>query len=114
MARVGDVLHAAGDSGWCEQHPDPHLGAAEARPGSRRRDPLHRHGPLFRVRGRLGSCVRGRHTSDLPCVALGAPHGSLAAIDASDPAPKGWSGPIAPVHLGNGITYVTYWLLTPR
>jgi len=38
----------------------------------------------------------------------------LRSIDASDPAPEGWSGPIAPVHLGNGITYVTYWLLTPR
>jgi hypothetical protein len=32
----------------------------------------------------------------------------------SDAAPAGWSGPIAPVNLGNGITYVTYWLLTPR
>src|SRR5205807_1517726 len=72
MARVGDVLHSAGDSAWCEQHADPHLGSTEARPGSRRRDPVHRHGPLFRVRGRLGCCVRGRHTSDLPCVALGA------------------------------------------
>ena len=38
----------------------------------------------------------------------------LRSIDASDPAPEGWSGPIAPVHLGNGVTYVTYWLLTPR
>jgi hypothetical protein len=26
----------------------------------------------------------------------------------------GWSGPIAPVTLGNGVTYLTYWLLTPR
>jgi hypothetical protein len=38
----------------------------------------------------------------------------LRSIDAKDPAPHGWSGPIAPVSLGNGITYVTYWLLTPR
>ena len=38
----------------------------------------------------------------------------LRSIDANDPAPEGWSGPIAPVHLGNGVTYVTYWLLTPR
>lgn len=38
----------------------------------------------------------------------------LRSIDASDPAPEGWSGPIAPVSLGNGVTYVTYWLLTPR
>ena len=37
----------------------------------------------------------------------------LRSIDASDPAPKGWSGPIAPTVL-NGVTYVTYWLLTPR
>jgi hypothetical protein len=38
----------------------------------------------------------------------------LRSIDATDPAPDGWSGPIAPVSLGNGVTYVTYWLLTPR
>ena len=38
----------------------------------------------------------------------------LRSIDVNDPAPEGWSGPIAPVHLGNGVTYVTYWLLTPR
>ena len=38
----------------------------------------------------------------------------MRSIDANDPAPDGWSGPIAPVSLGNGITYVTYWLLTPR
>ena len=37
----------------------------------------------------------------------------LRSIDAGDPAPAGWSGPIAPVTLGNGVTYVTYWLLTP-
>ena len=38
----------------------------------------------------------------------------MRSIDAGDPAPAGWSGPIAPVKLGNGVTYVTYWLLTPR
>jgi hypothetical protein len=38
----------------------------------------------------------------------------MRSIDANDPAPDGWSGPIAPVTLGNGVTYVTYWLLTPR
>ena len=38
----------------------------------------------------------------------------MRSIDANDPAPTGWSGPIASVTLGNGITYVTYWLLTPR
>jgi hypothetical protein len=38
----------------------------------------------------------------------------LRSTGATDPAPDGWSGPIAPVSLGNGITYVTYWLLTPR
>ena len=38
----------------------------------------------------------------------------MRSIDANDPAPDGWSGPIAPVKLGNGVTYVTYWLLTPR
>jgi hypothetical protein len=38
----------------------------------------------------------------------------LRSIDVNDPAPEGWSGPIAPVNLGNGVTYVTYWLLTPR
>jgi hypothetical protein len=38
----------------------------------------------------------------------------LRSIDADDPAPDGWSGPIAPTTLGNGVTYVTYWLLTPR
>jgi hypothetical protein len=38
----------------------------------------------------------------------------LRSIDAYDPAPDGWSGPIAPVTLGNDVTYVTYWLLTPR
>jgi hypothetical protein len=38
----------------------------------------------------------------------------LRSIDVNDPAPDGWSGPIAPVTLANGVTYVTYWLLTPR
>jgi hypothetical protein len=38
----------------------------------------------------------------------------LRSIDVNDPAPEGWSGPIAPVKLANGVTYVTYWLLTPR
>jgi hypothetical protein len=38
----------------------------------------------------------------------------LRSIDVNDPAPAGWSGPIAPVNLGNGVTYATYWLLTPR
>jgi hypothetical protein len=38
----------------------------------------------------------------------------LRSLDVNDPAPEGWSGPIAPVHLGNEVTYVTYWLLTPR
>jgi len=38
----------------------------------------------------------------------------LRSIDINDPAPDGWSGPIAPVTLSNGVTYVTYWLLTPR
>jgi hypothetical protein len=38
----------------------------------------------------------------------------LRSIDINDRAPAGWSGPITPVTLGNGITYVTYWLLTPR
>ena len=38
----------------------------------------------------------------------------MRSIDASDPAPEGWLGPIAPVHLGDSITYVTYWLLTQR
>ena len=38
----------------------------------------------------------------------------LRSIRTDDPAPHGWSGPIAPVTLGNGATYVTYWLLTPR
>ena len=38
----------------------------------------------------------------------------MRSIDVNHPAPEGWSGPIAPVHLGNDITYVTYWLLTPR
>jgi hypothetical protein len=37
----------------------------------------------------------------------------LRSIDVNDPAPTGWSGPIAPTAL-NGVTYVTYWLLTPR
>jgi hypothetical protein len=37
----------------------------------------------------------------------------LRSIDVNDPAPTGWSGPIAPTVL-NGVTYVTYWLLTPR
>ena len=36
----------------------------------------------------------------------------LRSIDANDPAPDGWSGPIAPVKLANAVTYVTYWLLT--
>jgi hypothetical protein len=38
----------------------------------------------------------------------------MRSIDANDPAPQGWSGPIAPVSLGNGVTYVTYWLLTSK
>jgi len=38
----------------------------------------------------------------------------MRSIDVNDPAPEGWSGPIAPVRLGNSVTYVTYWLLTPR
>jgi hypothetical protein len=38
----------------------------------------------------------------------------MRSIDVNDPAPEGWSGPIAPTSLGNGVTYVTYWLLTPR
>jgi hypothetical protein len=38
----------------------------------------------------------------------------LRSIEAGDPAPDGWLGPIAPTTLGNGITYVTYWRLTPR
>ncbi len=38
----------------------------------------------------------------------------LRSIDINDPAPEGWSGPIAPVTLGNGVTYVTYYLKTPR
>jgi hypothetical protein len=37
----------------------------------------------------------------------------LRSIDVNDPAPEGWQGPIAPTLL-NGVTYVTYWLLTPR
>jgi hypothetical protein len=37
----------------------------------------------------------------------------LRSIDVNDQAPAGWSGPIAPTVL-NGVTYVTYWLLTPR
>ena len=37
----------------------------------------------------------------------------LRSIDVNDTAPEGWSGPIAPTLL-NGVTYVTYWLLTPR
>jgi hypothetical protein len=37
----------------------------------------------------------------------------LRSIDANNPAPEGWSGPIAPTPL-NGVTYVTYWLLTSR
>jgi hypothetical protein len=37
----------------------------------------------------------------------------LRSINVNDPAPAGWSGPIAPTVL-NGVTYVTYWLLTPR
>src|SRR5262249_39746198 len=36
----------------------------------------------------------------------------LRSIDVNGPAPAGWSGPIAPTVL-NGVTYVTYWLLTP-
>jgi len=38
----------------------------------------------------------------------------MRSIDTGNPAPDGWSGPIAPVTLGNGVTYVTYWRLTPR
>jgi hypothetical protein len=38
----------------------------------------------------------------------------LRSIDINDPTPDGWSGPIAPVKLANGVTYVTYWLLTPN
>jgi hypothetical protein len=37
----------------------------------------------------------------------------LRSIDVNDQAPAGWSGPIAPTVL-NHVTYVTYWLLTPR
>lgn len=37
----------------------------------------------------------------------------LRSIHVNDLAPAGWSGPIAPTVL-NGVTYVTYWLLTPR
>lgn len=37
----------------------------------------------------------------------------LHSIDVSDQAPAGWSGPIAPTVL-NGVTYVTYYLKTPR
>ena len=37
----------------------------------------------------------------------------LRSIDAGDPAPSGWSGPIAPMTV-NGVTYVTYWFLTPN
>jgi hypothetical protein len=37
----------------------------------------------------------------------------LRSMDANDPAPHGWSGPIAPVKLTNDVTYVTYWLRTP-
>ena len=35
----------------------------------------------------------------------------MRSIDVGDPAPEGWSGPIAPTVM-NGITYVTYWRLT--
>ena len=38
----------------------------------------------------------------------------MRSIDSGDPAPKGWSGPIAPVTLGNLATNVTNWRLTPR
>ena len=38
----------------------------------------------------------------------------MRSIDVNDPPPEGWSGPIAPVLLGNSVIYVTYWLLTPR
>jgi hypothetical protein len=38
----------------------------------------------------------------------------LRSIDANDPAPDGWSGPIAPTKLGNDVTYVTYYMTTPR
>jgi hypothetical protein len=38
----------------------------------------------------------------------------MRSIDQNEPASWGWSGPIAPVNLDNGVTYVTYWLLTPR
>jgi hypothetical protein len=37
----------------------------------------------------------------------------LRSIDVNDPAPEGWSGPIAPT-VFNDVTYVTYWLKTPR
>ena len=37
----------------------------------------------------------------------------LRSIPTGDPAPNGWSGPIAPIVL-NGVTYVTYWRLTAR
>ena len=37
----------------------------------------------------------------------------LRSIDVNDPAPDGWSGPIAPTTM-NGVHYVTYFLLTPR
>ena len=36
----------------------------------------------------------------------------VRSIDAGDPAPSGWSGPIAPMTV-DGVTYVTYWFLTP-
>jgi hypothetical protein len=39
---------------------------------------------------------------------------NLRSIDINDPAPDGWSGPIAPVKLANDVTYVTYYRLTPR
>lgn len=38
----------------------------------------------------------------------------MRTIDSGDHAPEGWLGPINPVSLGNGVTYVTYWLLTSR
>ena len=38
----------------------------------------------------------------------------LRSIDVNHPAPEGWSGPIAPTTLASGVTYVTYWKLTPR
>ena len=76
------------------------------------------------VRDRMPSCVRFASTVFTVTKSVAALRAGvcstpttiihLRSIDANDPAPHGWSGPIAPVSLGNAITYVTYWLLTPR